>query len=131
EVVLRAGSKVVGVTGGFLAAGATLELQDETQSDGQKFALDGDSIILVADRDLVVKAQNGRGANLTPLVLGNRDLDDSEFWDFNAITGADIDPHSGFVRVPRDKVFGRALLEASFGTVIKIDADATIDLDGT
>jgi hypothetical protein len=63
------------------------------------FALDGDSIILESSRpcvstdatlcapppaQLVVQVQNARGANGSPLVVGPRNLADSEFWDFVA-----------------------------------------------
>ena len=67
-------------------------------SANQTFALDGDSIILASDRRLVVQVQNGLVANGSPLVVAARSLADSEFWDFNQINGADIDPTSGFVR---------------------------------
>src|SRR5437899_1650431 len=53
-----------------------LEVQDYANgATGQIFALDGDSIILAADRNLVVEVQNNRGSKGTPLVLGHRDLD--------------------------------------------------------
>jgi hypothetical protein len=72
------------------AAQIPLEVQPLTNppGPGQVFALDGDSIILAADRNLVVEVQNHRGRNRTPLVLGPRDLDDSEFWDFIATDGS-------------------------------------------
>ncbi len=137
EVRLRAGDKVIGIATSFLIAQAglaipetPLELQDEVEdgNGGQVFALDGDSIILAADRDLVVKVKNGRGANLTPLVLGRRDLDDSEFWTFVAVDGTDQRPTSGFVRVPQEKDLGSALGEAGWGTVVEVDGSASINL---
>src|SRR5204862_4873422 len=46
-----------------------LEVQNYAAgSTGQIFALDGDSIILAADRNVVVEVQNNRGAKGTPLV---------------------------------------------------------------
>jgi hypothetical protein len=137
EVRLRAGDKVIGIATSFLVAQAGLAipetplgLQDEVEDGdgGQVFALDGDSIILAADRNLVVKVKNGRGANLTPLVLGRRDLDDSEFWTFVAVDGTDRKPTSGFVQVPQEKDFGSALSEAGWGTVIEVDGSASINL---
>src|SRR5262245_3851695 len=104
-----------------------LEVQSYTGSEGQIFALDGDSIILAADRNLVVEVQNHRGANGTPLVLGHRDLDDSEFWAFNATDGSARKPTSGFKRVPRAQddrpladQFASFVNEAVPGTVIEI-----------
>ena len=141
EVLLRAGDKYIGVAGGFLAAGARLELQDYTGGAGQIFALDGDSIIVVNDlllagvhvtrnRDLVVEVQNARGASGTPLVLGARDLNDSEFWDFNAVDGSYRAPTSGFVRVP-EVDFLTALAQSHWGSVIQIGPDEVIDLSGS
>jgi hypothetical protein len=124
DVILHAGGKVlgyrpvlVGSAPGPLVATASaapappvyaLELQDRPNpnspvvssitSANQIFALDGDSIILVSNRALVVQVQNGLGANGSPLVVASRSLADSEFWDFNQIDGADADPTSGFVR---------------------------------
>ena len=124
QVRLRAGDKVIGVAGNFPVAQAPLELQDEDpDAAGQVFALDGDSIILAADRDLVVEVKNGRGASLTPLVLGNRDLDDSEFWTFDSVDGTYKKPTNGFVRVPQETDFRSALADAGWGTVIQIDPD--------
>ena len=123
-------------------------------SANQTFALDGDSIILAADHSLVVQVQNARGANGSPLIVANRHVADAEFWDFNQINGADIDPTKGFVRVgyPGDNlsaydrflsllapVYGDFCQNASsackpspaaVGTVIKIHPDADINLDG-
>ena len=140
EVMLRAGDKYIGVAGGFLVNQAPLELQDYTGGPGQIFALDGDSIIVVDDsvdpdgvyvvrnRDLVVQVKNARGANGTPLVLGNRDLDDSEFWDFNSVDGSYRPPTNGFVRVPEDTDFLTAVNAAQWGSVIQIGETALIDL---
>lgn len=84
----------------------------------QVFRLDGDSIILESRLpclnsdattnatlcpppapQLVVRIQNARGANGSPLVAGLRNLADAEFWDFNAIDGSGRYPTSGFVPV--------------------------------
>ncbi|HKG21212.1 MAG TPA: hypothetical protein VKC34_04880, partial [Blastocatellia bacterium] len=117
-VILRVGDRVLGKkldsgpvldnaskeTDGGAAAPATVEGEsststpDQTQLEaqpytntplpGQIFAIDGDSIILAEDRDMVVEVKNGRGANRTPLVLGTRNLDDSEFWTFTPTDGS-------------------------------------------
>ncbi len=117
-----------------------LELQDYAGSEGQIFALDGDSIILAADRNLVAEVQNARGTNKTPLVLGPRDLDDSEFWTFTATDGSGKRPTSGFVYVPQYSnpleqtlAFVNAVHQANGnpGTVIEIDPNASIELSGS
>jgi hypothetical protein len=145
DVILRAGDKVIGVKEDVVifpaaaapAAGVApepetpLELQNEASrltilSRPQVFALDGDSIILAANRNLVVQVQNNRGANRTPLVLGPRNLADAEFWTFSGTgpLGAAFKPTSGFVRVgplPGQKDLASALGEAHWGTVIEVD----------
>ncbi|MEO8347976.1 MAG: hypothetical protein ABI610_03610, partial [Acidobacteriota bacterium] len=79
--------------------------------NNQTFVADGDSIIVAADRDpgpernltvsnvRVAKVQNARGANGSPIVVGLRQLTDSEFWEFHAIDGSGRDPTTGFVHV--------------------------------
>src|SRR5205085_9273824 len=94
----------------------------------QLFSLDGGSISFAANRDLVVNVQNNRGANRTPLILGYRHLADAEFWDITAIDGSGYKPTSGFVRVPQEKDFVRAVNEAAVGTVIEVDPSVSIDL---
>ncbi len=156
-VVLRAGNRVIGARTGPVVAQAgspaaasdigiadqtPLETQFFTNSPGQIFALDGDSIILAADRDLVVEVENNRGRNLTPLVLGRRDLADSEFWDFIAL-GSSPRPTSGFRSESTAEKLAELLPEfppapgtpeaetqAKPGTVIEVDPFATIELTG-
>ena len=156
EVILRAGTKVIGVRGFTSEATrptvttravgapseALLELQIEqnrqtvlTSGAGQIFALDGDSIILVADRTRVVKVLNNRGQDKTPLVLGSRDLADNEFWTFVATDKSGRYPTSGFVRVASTADFlryvlgnSRGIRPAGPGTVIDVDPNASIDL---
>ena len=114
EVILRAGTLVIGVRSQVVstpgpggptqsATESPLELQlPESffpQGGGQRFALDGDSIMLASNRNRVVKVQNGRGTNRTPLVLGRRALADAEFWTFTATNGSSLRPTRGFVRV--------------------------------
>jgi hypothetical protein len=155
-VILRAGDKVIGAKTGPIASQAMspaapgdigiadqtpLETQGFNNSPGQIFALDGDSIILAANRKLVVEVENNRGKNLTPLVLGQRDLDDSEFWDFIAL-GSSLRPTSGFMSVSTKEKLKDLLPEiqpepgtpgaaaqAKPGTVIEVNA--SIELTGT
>ena len=81
------------------SSGLHATVQSQAIAANQHFALDGDSIILAANRDMVAKVKNSRGAIGTPLVLGARNLADNEFWDFVATDGVDRDPTTGFVRV--------------------------------
>jgi FG-GAP-like repeat len=108
------------------------------------FALDGDSIILASTRcqalsrlgcarrpaQSVVKLQRARSNPGTLLVVGARNLADSEFWDFQATDGSDADPTSGFVRVTDKNSLLIAMYQinqiaqrsngAAWGSVIKI-----------
>jgi hypothetical protein len=119
-----------------------LEVQPYTGSPGQIFALDGDSMILAADCNLVVEVQNHRGKNQTPLVLGRRDLDDSEFWTFTATDGSNRRPTSGFVRISQidnsadgelraRTDFLHAVFGAKWGTVIELDPNVSLNLSDT
>jgi len=140
QVLLHAGDKVIGVKGNALIQQALLELQEYNGSAGQLFELDGDSIILAADRQLVVEVQHARGTNLTPVWLGNRDLADAEFWDFTASDGANHRPTRGFLRISQVDTFDNngelrarsafleAVRNAHPGTVIELDANVAINL---
>ena len=140
EVRLYAGNKVVGVKdngekdNGFSATRysgkeISLELQLQNEADlntifarNQIFALDGDSIIWVANRSLVVKVQNARGANRTPLVLSTRNFSDEEFWDITATDGSAARPTTGFERVTQANDFVNKLNQATWGKVIEVGA---------
>jgi hypothetical protein len=80
----------------------------------------------------VAKVQNARGAVGSPVVLGPRQLNDDEFWDFVATGGSAIDPTSGFVRIGYDddpycanpsmclcRLFN-VVADAGEGTVVKL-----------
>ena len=154
-VVLHAGTKVIGAKSVsstvFMPGGtpsgieAPLVLQNPSAAghvrntlltSNQHFALDGDSIILSSSMPepatsspvLVAKVHNARGAIGTPVVLGSRNLADNEFWDFIPTNGIDHDPTSGFVRVSTTFDLATALLNATTGTVIKIDPTVSIDV---
>ena len=83
----------------------TVTISGQQAVQNQQFTLDGDSIILPSSMTaahvpaVVVKVQNARGAIGSPLVVGPRNLDDNEFWDFLPANGIDHDPTSGFVRI--------------------------------
>jgi FG-GAP-like repeat len=84
-VLLRAAAFCIEAKGNPPAPGSTLVLEHCTGSAGQQFVLDGDSIIVAANRALVVQPQGARGANGTLITLGPRILGDAEFWDFRPI----------------------------------------------
>src|ERR1700724_1239590 len=81
-VLLHARTFCIGARGNPPPAGMTLELEQCSGSAGQQFVLDGDSIILAANRGLVVQPQGASGANGTPITVDLRILSDTEFWDF-------------------------------------------------
>jgi hypothetical protein len=124
-VTLHAGDKCIGMRAGIVIERAPLELEECDGSDGQSWALDGDSIRPRKDLDLVVIAKEGRGADRTPLVLARRHYDDTEFWRFDA-TGASARPTSGFVRVTDATKLPGLLKLATENTVIEIDG--TLDV---
>lgn len=147
----------IGVRGGRVTPGAALELQKcnfATRGDAppdlpaceappcrqhlasQRFALDGDSIMMGAQaddlrvsRELVLRLQGGVTLNRTPLVVGGeRDASDVEYLRFRAADGSDAFPTSGFVRIapstlPHTKSdhWLRWASEKGWGTVIEID----------
>lgn len=138
EVRLYAGNKVVGVrdnggkengvsTTSYGSKEISLALQLQNEADlntifarNQIFALDGDSIIWAANRSLVVKVQNARGTNRTPLVLGQRNFSDEEFWDFTATDNSAARPTTGFVRVTQASEFLNQLNQGTWGSVIEV-----------
>lgn len=128
EVQLRAGEKCIGAMGNFIVPNVPIALQDCNGTRGQIFALDGDSMIFAQERGFVIEAKNARGLSGTPLVVGERDLDDSEFWSFTAVDGSDDRPTSGFVRATNAYELSQRLQHATWGTVIEIDGDATIEI---
>lgn len=174
EVILHAGTQVIGFqvpvgsSTGARAPGPPYQLELQvlnTRNEAgieQVFALDGDSIILASARhsgqpDLVAQALNARGTNGTPIIVGARNLADSEFWAFGVTSGPDIDPTSGFVRVSAKddlliaiykiirgaqvdtsdlRCYGNVALtpqqslhcKVAWGNVIKIMGDGDIDL---
>lgn len=142
DVILRAGNKVIGVkftpvigpvenTGPSPLSSVEIPLELQVPQDlntsaslGQIFALDGDSLMLASNHKLVVKVQNARGTDRTPLVLGERNLADSEFWTLTAADGSGRRPTGGFVRVTGDaEKFANDVQAAKPGTVFEIERD--------
>ncbi len=93
----------------------------------QIFALDGDSIILDAKPELVVRLSNAITKPGTPVALGERWLGDDELWDFVPPAGAVGSPTRGFVTVSDSAGFVAALAAAGANTVIQLTPGAELD----
>lgn len=126
----------IGVRGGSVVTGATLELQTcVAESPAQRFALDGDTIFVGTQargrvtRDLVVEVDRGRGANRTPLVVGTRELDPAEDFRFGATSFAALLPTSGFKMVMSVGDLDRALGASHWGSVIEVAPNTSIRID--
>jgi hypothetical protein len=116
EVFLRAGTKRIGVRRNPIILlrfapepepqgeeELPLELQDLTTDyyrlADQTWALDGDSLILAAGRNMVAKVHNARGTNGSPIVAGARKLSVEEFWDLRATDGSSRFPTAAFISI--------------------------------
>lgn len=123
QVRLHAGTLCIGVDSEQPAEDMALFLGQCSLTPAQIFVLDGDSIILDYNRDLVVQLQDSRTPNRTPLILGHRWLSDVEFWDFFATDGSGRKPTSVFVPVSQASELQQALHDAAPNTVIQIMQD--------
>jgi hypothetical protein len=137
DVQLRVpdGSFCLGVRGNTVTPGAALELEDcapDANYASQRFALDGDSIMMGAQstgkvtREFVIEPRNDASPNHTPLVVGTRETSDAEYFRMQAVDGSSAQPTRGFVTVSLapapnyDASLGTAL-GGGWGTVIEID----------
>lgn len=124
----------IGVRGG-VALGQPLELQACDGSARQRFALDGDAILVGGQsagkvtRDFVIEPQGGVTVNRTPLVVGTRDVSDAEYFRFRAVDGTDASPTTGFVRVSTEAALDSALA-LGWGTVVEVDDTQPLSLVG-
>lgn len=121
-MTLRAGDKCIGSLGGIIVSSVPLVLQTCHGGKGQRFALDGDSIIFTHDRNYIVKVTNANPRNHTILSVGERRLAEEELWDFEAVDGSASFPTKGFVRVQYSAQLIAAINNASWGTVIEVDS---------
>jgi FG-GAP-like repeat len=139
SVVLRAGTKCIGTVANAVLRNIPLQVQDcggipkkgpiwGWEPIAQVFRWDGDSIIPAADGSLVVQPLNGFAANGTQLVLGNRDLSDTEFWTASAVDRTARKLITSLILVPQEKDLPSALKGAGWGTIVQIDPNASIDL---
>src|SRR5262249_35060485 len=90
------------------------------------FLLDGDSIMLAANRNLAVQVLNARSVSRTVLGLGTRDLKDTELWDFVPIDGISKKLTSGFISVHTENDLRSALQNAHPNTVLALDGGASL-----
>ena len=119
-------SLCIGLQGGRVAAGSLLELQTCNDSPAQRFALDGDSILMGAQlrgqvtREYAIEPQEKRTPERTPLVVVERTLSDAEYFRFEAADHSSTMPTNGFFTVSNEAALDWALT-LGWGTVIAVD----------
>jgi hypothetical protein len=125
----------IGVRGGQVVVGEPLELQDCNKSPAQRFALDGDSILMGKQidgrvtREFAIEPDHKRTPNRTPLVVADREVSDAEYFRFERVNDPGARPTSGFVRVSDEAQLDEAL-KLGWGTVIEIDPAQQLELKG-
>lgn len=133
----------LGVRGGTVVVGQPLELQTcDGVSPAQRFALDGDSIMMGGQaknetaeakarvsREYVIEPQCDYTSLRTPLVVGTREVSDAEYFRFEAADHSSAWPTSGFVRVSNETWLDWAL-SLGWGAVIEIDDQQALELKG-
>ena len=126
----------IGVQGGYVALDQPLELQQCNGSPAQRFALDGDSILMGAQRighvlrGYAILPQLARTSLRTPLVVGVRQASEPEYFRFEAVDRSAAWPTAGFVRVSTEAWLDWALT-LGWGTVIEIDDAQPLELKGS
>jgi FG-GAP-like repeat len=127
----------IGVRGGQVVVGQPLELQQCNGSPAQRFALDGDAILMGTQtsgrvtREFVIEPDRDRTARRTPLVVGTQEVSDAEYFRFEAADGSAARPTSGFVTVSSEVDLDRELTQRGWGTVIELDDRQPIRLAST
>jgi hypothetical protein len=123
----------IGVKGHAVAAGQPLELQTCDGSPAQRFALDGDSILMGAQksgrvtREFALETDHRRTPNRTPLVVASRDLSDAQYFRYQAVDKSAPKPTNGFLGVATEAALEFAL-SFGWGTVVEVDDRAPIML---
>ena len=110
-----------------MAAGAAMRLEPCSEAPDQSFALDGDSIILDANPEFVVRLSHAVTRSGTSVALGERWLGDDELWDFVPPAGAIGNPTRGFVTASDIASFTAALAAAGPNSVIQLTPSAELD----
>jgi FG-GAP-like repeat len=109
--------------------GAAVALRQCSGSSGQVFDLDGDSILLDANPDLVVQLKGSVTKASTPVVLGRRFTSDVELWDFISLDDPPRFPTTGFVIVADGPSLRAVLATAGPNTVIEIPPGTMIQFE--
>ncbi|HEY6560799.1 MAG TPA: FG-GAP-like repeat-containing protein [Polyangiaceae bacterium] len=137
DVELRVESEYcLGVRGGIVSVGEPLELQPCSGNAAQRFALDGDAILVGAQasgkvsRELVIEPKQSRTAAGTPLVVAARDVSDAEYFRFRAEDGSAARPTSGFIQVSDTPSLLWAI-GRGWGTVVEVDERWPLNLSIT
>jgi hypothetical protein len=123
---LAPSSLCLGVRGDVVTPGAAIELQPCNGHPSQRFALDGDTILIgkqsagAVMRDYVIEPAGDDTRARTPLVVGTREVSDAEYFRPRAVDGAARFPTTGFVRVFSEADLDTALTRG-WGTVVEID----------
>jgi ricin-type beta-trefoil lectin protein/VCBS repeat protein len=137
DVELRAQSLFcIGVKGGEVAVGQPLELQACNGSAAQRFALDGDSVLMGTQsggrvsREFAIQPDQKRTVNRTPLVVAARELSDAEYFRYEAVDHSAIKPTNGFLAVSSEAGLDWAL-GLGWGTVIEVDDRSSLILTRT
>ena len=127
----------IGVRGGQVLLDEPLELQAcGTNSPAQRFALDGDAILVGrqsagerVSREYVIAPQKESTNLATPLVVSTRVVNDAEYFRFQPVSNPALKPTSGFVTVNSEGELENALA-AGWGTVIEVDAAQPLVVNG-
>jgi hypothetical protein len=126
----------IGVRGGRVVVGQPLELQNCNGSPAQRFALDGDAILMGTQpsghvtREFVIEPDRDRTTPRTPLVVGTQEVSDAEYFRFERVNDPGARPTSGFVKVSDEAQLDEAL-KLGWGTVIELDDRQPIRLAAT
>jgi hypothetical protein len=112
---------------GLVTVGSPLELEACGDSPGQRFAYDGDSLLVgtqgsgqVVTRQFVIEPASDHTRPGTALVVGTRDLSDAEYLRLVSTDGTATAATAGFWRVVDEAGLDQALAQG-WGTVIEIN----------
>jgi hypothetical protein len=125
----------IGVSGEQVVVGQPLELQKCNGSPAQRFALDGDAILMGKQldgrvtREFAIEPDQKHTPNRTPLVVAERDVSDAKYFRFESHDPG-ARPTSGFVKVSDEEQLDAAL-KLGWGTVIEIDPAQRLELKGS
>jgi hypothetical protein len=122
---------IVGPPAQPLAPGQRLGLTPYSATAAQRFAFDGDALMVgqQSDKDspitrnFAIEYLESNTNEGTPVVVGTRDLDDAEYWRLIPVDKDESDarPHSGFVTVETDVDLALDLAFAQWGQVLELD----------